>query len=109
MVEAGGVGILSLIDITQLIDFIRSQKHQKLQIRRSEVHGGCTELRAIRGVGIHMRKRCTRTPFLDNFRFADNAELTQRQGQAYIQRSESRRSAEESLHLGTRAAVDQVL
>jgi len=40
---------------------------------------------------------------------ADNAELTQRQGQAYSQRSESPRFPEESLHLGTRAAVDQVL
>jgi hypothetical protein len=38
--EAGGVGILGLIDSTQLIDFIRPQKHQNLQIRRSEVHGG---------------------------------------------------------------------
>src|SRR6266849_5041570 len=35
-------------------------------------------------------------------RVADNAELTQRQGQAYIQRSESPRSPEESLYLGTR-------
>ena len=45
----------------------------------------------------------------DYFRLADNAELTQRQGQAYSQRSESPRFPEESLHLGTRAAVDQVL
>jgi len=45
----------------------------------------------------------------DYFRLADNAELTQRQGQAYSQRSESLRFPEESLHLGTRAAVDQVL
>src|SRR6202043_3903594 len=45
----------------------------------------------------------------DNFRIADNAELTQRQGQAYIQRSQSPRFREESLHLGMRAAVDQVL
>jgi hypothetical protein len=37
---------------------------------------------------------------------ADNAELTLRQGQAYIQRSESPRSLEESLYLGTRAAVE---
>ena len=44
-----------------------------------------------------------------NFRVADNAELTQRQGQAYSQRSESPRFREESLHLGMRAAVDQVL
>jgi len=44
-----------------------------------------------------------------SFRFADNAELTQRQGQAYSQRSESPRFREESLHLGMRAAVDQVL
>jgi hypothetical protein len=43
------------------------------------------------------------------FRLADNAELTQRQGQAYIQRSQSPRFREESLHLGMRAAVDQVL
>src|SRR5215470_4351080 len=42
-------------------------------------------------------------------RLADNAELTQRQGQAYSQRSESPRFPEESLHLGIRAAVDQVL
>lgn len=48
-------------------------------------------------------------PILDNFRFADNAELTQRQGQAYSQRSESPQFREESLHLGMRAAVDQVL
>jgi hypothetical protein len=40
---------------------------------------------------------------------SDNAELTQRQGQAYSQRSESPRFGEESLHLGMRAAVDQVL
>jgi hypothetical protein len=40
---------------------------------------------------------------------ADNADLTQRQSQAYIQRSESPRFPEESLHLGMRAAVDQVL
>ena len=65
MVEAGGVGILSLIDNTQLIDFIRRQKHQKLQICRTEVHGGDTESSATRGVGIHARKRCTTTPFLD--------------------------------------------
>jgi hypothetical protein len=45
----------------------------------------------------------------DYFRIADNAELTQRQGQAYSQRSESPRFLEESLHLGTRAAVDHVL
>jgi len=40
----------------------------------------------------------------DYFRVADNAELTQRQGQAYIQRSESPRFREESLHLGMRYA-----
>ena len=45
----------------------------------------------------------------DCSRLADNAELTQRQDQAYIQRSESPRFREESLHLGMRAAVDQVL
>ena len=45
----------------------------------------------------------------DCSRLADNAELTQRQGQAYSQRSESPRFREESLHLGMRAAVDQVL
>ena len=45
----------------------------------------------------------------DCSRLADNAELTKRQGQAYSQRSESPRFREESLHLGTRAAVDQVL
>jgi hypothetical protein len=45
----------------------------------------------------------------DCSRLADNAELTKRQGQAYSQRSESPRFPEESLHLGTRAAVDQVL
>jgi hypothetical protein len=38
--------------------------------------------------------------------FADNAESTQRQGQAHIQRSESPCPPEESLHLGTRAAVE---
>lgn len=37
------------------------------------------------------------------------AELTQRQGQAYVQPSESPHSPEEFLHRGTRAAVDQVL
>jgi hypothetical protein len=42
----------------------------------------------------------------DCSRLADNAELTQRQSQAYIQRSESPRSPEESLYLGTRAAVE---
>ena len=42
----------------------------------------------------------------DCSRLADNAELTQRQGQPYIQRSESPRSPEESLYLGTRAAVE---
>jgi len=45
----------------------------------------------------------------DCFPLADNAELTQRQGQAYSQRSESPRFREESLHLGMRAAVDRVL
>jgi hypothetical protein len=45
----------------------------------------------------------------DCSRLADNAELTKRQGQAYSQRSESPRFREESLHLGMRAAVDQVL
>jgi hypothetical protein len=50
-----------------------------------------------------------RTVCDDYFRVADNAELTQRQGQAYIQRSQSPRFREESLHLGMRAAVDQVL
>jgi hypothetical protein len=35
----------------------------------------------------------------DCSRLADNAELTQRQGQAYIQRSESPRYPEESLYL----------
>ena len=45
----------------------------------------------------------------DCSRLADNAELTQRQGQAYSQRSESPRFPEESPHLGTRAALDQVL
>ena len=44
-----GVGILTLIDSTQLIDFISRQKHHKLQIRRSEVHGGYTKLRAMLG------------------------------------------------------------
>jgi len=39
-------------------------------------------------------------------RLADKAELTQRQGQAYIQRSESPRSPEQSLYLGTRAAAE---
>jgi hypothetical protein len=48
-------------------------------------------------------------PDQDYFRLADNAELTQRQGQAYSQRSESPRFPEESLRLGMRAAVDQVL
>ena len=38
----------------------------------------------------------------DCSRLADNAELTQRQGQACSQRSESPRFPEESLHLGTR-------
>jgi hypothetical protein len=42
----------------------------------------------------------------DCSRLADNAELTQRQGQAYILRSESPRSPEESLYLGRRAAVE---
>ena len=45
----------------------------------------------------------------DCSRLADNAELTKRQGQGYSQRSESPRFREESLHLGMRAAVDQVL
>jgi len=45
----------------------------------------------------------------DYFRLANNAELTLRQCQAYIQRSESPRFPEESLHLGMRAAVDQAL
>jgi hypothetical protein len=70
--KAAGVGILSLIDSTQLIDFIRRQKHQNLQIHRSEVHGGYTELRAVCGVGFRVRKRCTTTPSLDNFLVADN-------------------------------------
>ena len=44
-----GIGILTLIDSTQLIDFIRRQKHHKLQIRRSEVHGRVHEVRAMLG------------------------------------------------------------
>jgi len=36
-------------------------------------------------------------------------ERTYEEGQAYSQRSESPRFREESLHLGMRAAVDQVL
>jgi hypothetical protein len=51
-------------ECTQLIDFVRRQKQQKLLIRRSEVYGGYTELRARRGAEIHMRKRCTTTPFV---------------------------------------------
>jgi hypothetical protein len=43
MVEAGGVGILSLLDNTQLIDFIKRHMRLKRQIHRSEVHGGYTE------------------------------------------------------------------
>ena len=42
MVEAGGVGILSLIDNAQLIDFIKREKRQKHRIRPSEVHAGYT-------------------------------------------------------------------
>ena len=55
------------------------------------------------------RRAQTSSNFLANFRIADNAELTQRQDQACSQRSESPRFPEESLHLGMRAAVDQVL
>jgi hypothetical protein len=40
MVEAGGVGILSLIDNAQLIDFNKREKRQNQRIRQSEVHGG---------------------------------------------------------------------
>ncbi len=40
MVEAGGVGILSLIDKAQLIDFNKREKRQNQRIRQSEVHGG---------------------------------------------------------------------
>ncbi len=40
MVEAGGVGILSLIDKAQLIDFNKRVKRQNQRIRQSEVHGG---------------------------------------------------------------------
>ncbi len=47
MVEAGGVGILSLIDKAQLIDFIKREKRQKQHIRPSEVHGGYTETHKI--------------------------------------------------------------
>jgi hypothetical protein len=43
MVEAGGVGILTPTDNTQLIDFIKREKRQKQHIRPSEVHGGYTE------------------------------------------------------------------
>jgi hypothetical protein len=43
MVEAGGVGILSLIDSAQVIDSIKREKRQKHRIRPSEVHGGYTE------------------------------------------------------------------
>jgi hypothetical protein len=43
MVEAGGVGILSLTDNAQLIDFIKREKLEKQHIRLSEVHGGYTE------------------------------------------------------------------
>jgi hypothetical protein len=58
--------------------------------------------------GAHSDMRPYRDPYL-LLPLADNAELTQRQGQAYSQRSESPRFREESLHLGMRAAVDQVL
>ena len=42
--EEGGVGILTLLDNTQLIDFIKREKRYKQHIRRSEVHGAYTEL-----------------------------------------------------------------
>jgi hypothetical protein len=47
MVEAGGVGILTPTDNTQLIDFIKREKRQKQHIRPSEVHGGYTETHKI--------------------------------------------------------------
>jgi hypothetical protein len=37
-------GILTLLDNTQLIDFIKREKRYKQHIRRSEVHGAYTEL-----------------------------------------------------------------
>jgi hypothetical protein len=63
-------------------------------------------MRYLKLFGLEVPSQLPRSPFRANFRFADNAELTQRQGQAYIQRSESPRFPEGSLHLGTRAAVE---
>ena len=40
MVEAGGVGILSLIDKAQLIDFNKREKRQNQRICQSAVPGG---------------------------------------------------------------------
>jgi hypothetical protein len=51
MVEAGGVGILTLLDNTQLVDFNSSEKHHTQHIHPSEVRGGYTELRARRAFG----------------------------------------------------------
>ena len=75
MVEAGGVGILSLLDNMTLIDFIRRQKHQNHQIRRSEVHGEYKDFSAICGLGIHMRKRCTTASFPALHRILSASEL----------------------------------
>ena len=49
----GGVRILGTIDNRQLIDSIRRQKHQKLQIRRSEVHGAAGDCSGVENPGIH--------------------------------------------------------
>jgi hypothetical protein len=43
-------------------------------LQRTSYHGQAlryTELRAMRGVGTHLRKRSPTTPLLDDFRFAD--------------------------------------
>jgi hypothetical protein len=75
---------------------------QEIQAERSEVgRGEGTAEESPPAGGVMDETDCSR--------LADNAELTQRQGQAYSQRSESPRFPEESLHLGMRAAVDQVL
>jgi len=79
---------------------MRAGHQQEIQAERDRKLDAAKEQRKNR------RQRAGVMDETDCSRLADNAELTQRQGQAYIQRSESPRSPEESLYLGTRAAVE---
>jgi hypothetical protein len=86
MVEAGGVGIFMRIENTQLIDFSRRQKRRKREncgqlerIWNAGFSASCPILWEIHfsdnhvmcSSDFHLPSQLPRTPFLDNFRFAD--------------------------------------